>query len=55
MATLYIRNFPDDLYERLKKTAKERGISLSALVIELVEKALRLEEDEKRRTESLRH
>lgn len=49
MATLYVRNFPDDLYEWLRATAKERGISISKLVIELVEKALREREAEEER------
>ena len=48
MATLYVRNFPDDLHQRLKARAAERGITLSQLVIELLEKALRMEEAERK-------
>jgi plasmid stability protein len=44
MATLYVRNFPDGLYQWLKKRAAERGITLRELVIEIVEQGLRDEE-----------
>ena len=37
MATLHVRNVPDDLYQRLKRLADERHRSLSAEVIELLE------------------
>jgi hypothetical protein len=53
MATLYVRNVPDELYEWLKARAKERGMSIGKLVIELLEKALR-DEEMALRAESLR-
>ncbi len=35
--TLYIRNFPDQLHKTLKMKAAELGISLSSLVIQILE------------------
>jgi plasmid stability protein len=43
--TICIKNFPDDLYAWLKKSAARHGRSISAEVIWLVEQALRLEEE----------
>ncbi len=39
MATLYVRNFPEELYEWLKAVAAERHRSLGAEVTVLVERA----------------
>ena len=40
MRTLYIRNVPDDVAERLKRMAARRGVSLNALAVrELTEVA----------------
>lgn len=36
MATLYIRNVPAGLYERLRKLAEEHGRSLNAEVLDLL-------------------
>jgi len=36
MATLYVENFPDELYEALRKRAKERRSSIAAEVTALV-------------------
>jgi plasmid stability protein len=36
MATLYVDNFADDLYEALRKKAKERRSSIAAVLTELV-------------------
>ena len=40
MATLHVRNVPDDLYERLRLRAAARHRSLSAEIIELLEGVL---------------
>jgi plasmid stability protein len=39
MATLHVRNVPDELYERLKSLAEEDHRSLSAEVIDLLQEA----------------
>ena len=40
MATLYVRNFPEELYARLKAAAAEARRSLSAEVVVIVDEAL---------------
>lgn len=40
MATLYVRNFPDELYEKVKASAARDHRSISAEIIALVERAL---------------
>jgi plasmid stability protein len=37
MATLYVDNFDDELYEALRKRAKERRSSIAAVLTELVQ------------------
>jgi plasmid stability protein len=37
MATLYVENVPDDLYEALRSRAKTRGRSIAAEVLALLE------------------
>lgn len=39
MATLHIKNFPDDLYERLQKWAESEHRSLAQQVIHLLEES----------------
>lgn len=39
MATLNIKNFPDDLYERLQKRAQREHRSLTQEVVHILEKA----------------
>ena len=39
MATLTIRNVPDDLVERLKATAKRKGLSMEQEVRELLQRS----------------
>jgi hypothetical protein len=39
MATLNIKNFPDELYERLQKLAESEHRSVSQQVVHLLEKA----------------
>jgi len=36
MATLYVENVPDDLYEALRKRAKDRRKSIAAEVVSLL-------------------
>ena len=41
MANLQVKNVPDDTYERLRKLAKERKTTISATVLNAVERELR--------------
>ncbi|MGH2934430.1 MAG: FitA-like ribbon-helix-helix domain-containing protein [Gaiellaceae bacterium] len=36
MATLYVRNVPDDVYEKLQAWAAENGRSLNAVILEIL-------------------
>lgn len=52
MATLYVRNLPDDLYAKLQELAASEHRSINAQVITLLEQALKTETqqtDEERR------
>ncbi|MCC5615830.1 Arc family DNA-binding protein [Nostoc sp. CHAB 5836] len=53
MATLYVRNLPDDLYAKLQELAASEHRSINAQVITLLEQALKTEaqqtEEEKRK------
>jgi plasmid stability protein len=49
MATLYVENVPDDLYEALRTKAKQNGKSMAAEVIELLEQFVPTETELKRR------
>ncbi|MEH2250735.1 FitA-like ribbon-helix-helix domain-containing protein [Nostoc sp.] len=52
MATLYVRNLPDDLYAKLQELAVSQHRSINAQVITLLEQALKTETqqtDEERR------
>ncbi len=40
MATLYVREVPDDLYAQLKKRASEEGRSISQEAVQLIRTAL---------------
>ena len=40
MATLNVKNFPDDLYAKLKKRAKQEGRSVSSQVTQLLARDL---------------
>lgn len=51
MPTLHVRNVPDELYERIRARSQERGRSVTAEVIQLLQRAL--EEDERRQEETL--
>lgn len=41
MATLHVRNIPDDLYEGLRRLADDQGRSISEQVIEILRTMLR--------------
>ncbi len=41
MATLHVRNVPDETYEALRERARERRSSISVEAIRLLERALR--------------
>ncbi|MEH2457533.1 FitA-like ribbon-helix-helix domain-containing protein [Nostoc sp.] len=43
MATLYVRNLPDDLYAKLQELAASEHRSINAQVITLLEQAFRTE------------
>ena len=49
MATLYVENVPDDLYEALRKQARENRKSISAEVIELLSQFVPTEAELRRR------
>jgi plasmid stability protein len=53
MATLYVRNLPDDLYVKLQELAASEHRSINAQVITLLEQALKTEaqqtEEERRK------
>src|SRR4051794_25312747 len=40
MATLHVRNFPDPLYEALRRAAEENGRSIAAMAIALLNESL---------------
>jgi len=54
MATLYVENVPDDLYEALRGRARARRRSIAAEVIALLEANLPTEEELKARAELFR-
>jgi plasmid stability protein len=49
MATLYVRNVPDELYERLKKNAEARNSSISTEAVRLLDEALKVDREGFRR------
>ncbi|MCS6846535.1 MAG: hypothetical protein RMN52_02320 [Anaerolineae bacterium] len=54
MAILHVRNIPKPLYERVRRIAAQRGQSLSALVIELLEDLDRRESAKRKRAALMR-
>lgn len=50
MATLYVRDIPDPLYQQAQKIALDQGRSLSAYVLNILQQAIK--EDELRYTRS---
>jgi hypothetical protein len=53
MAVLHVRNIPDSLYKNAQAIAEERGSTLSALVIELMQHAAMRHMDRKRHAKAL--
>jgi len=53
MATLYVRNFPDELYEKVKALAAERRRSMAAEVIMLMDRAIQSESPVDRHLQAL--
>jgi plasmid stability protein len=49
MATLYVENVPDDLYEAVRRAAKERRSSIAAEVISALQANFPTEEQLKKR------
>jgi plasmid stability protein len=49
MATLYVENIPDGLYEALRKRARLKRKSIAAEVLELLEENIVTEDELKRR------
>lgn len=54
MATLYVENLPKDLYEALRRQARERHRSIAAEVLALLEESIPTEKELKARQELLR-
>lgn len=46
MPTLHVRNVPDDLYERIRERAQDKSRSITAEVIQLLQRALSENEQE---------
>ena len=42
MPSIYVRNFSDDLYEKIKQRAKEHGRSIRVEVIAMLEEGIRM-------------
>jgi hypothetical protein len=53
MATLYVRDIPDRLYEQVRKMAQAQGRSLSSCVIIALEQALADETVRRKRSRAL--
>lgn len=54
MATLYVENIPDDLYEALRERARQHRKSIAAEVLSLLEENILTAEERKSRQEFLR-
>ncbi|WP_419554670.1 FitA-like ribbon-helix-helix domain-containing protein [Candidatus Poriferisodalis sp.] len=48
MANLQVRNMPDELHERLRRCAQQRNCSMSAVVLQAVERELEWSEWQER-------
>lgn len=51
MATLYVENVPDDLYEALRRLAKRNRSSIAAEVVTLLQRNVPTEQELKKRRE----
>jgi plasmid stability protein len=54
MATLYVENVPDEVYEALRKRARDEQRSMAAEVIRLLEANLPTEKELQRRREAFK-
>jgi plasmid stability protein len=54
MATLYVENIPDDLYEALRQRAREHRKSIAAEVLGLLEENIPTAEELKKRRQFFR-
>jgi plasmid stability protein len=54
MATLYVENVPDEIYEALRKRAKANRKSIAAEVLQLLEQFVPTEQELKSRREFVR-
>ena len=54
MATLYVENIPDDLYEALRERARTKRKSISAEVLSLLEENIPTADELKRRRKFLK-
>jgi plasmid stability protein len=54
MATLYVENVPDDLYEALRKRARERRSSIAAEVVALLKQNVPTEKELKARRDFMK-
>jgi antitoxin FitA len=54
MATLYVENVPDDLYEALRNRAQSQRRSIAAEVLSLLEQNIPTDKELKRRREATR-
>jgi len=54
MATLYVENVPEDLYEALRKRARENRSSIAAEVLELLEQFIPTERELRARRAAFR-
>ena len=54
MATLYVENVPDELYEALRKRARQKRNSIAAEVLELLEQSVPTERQLKARRAAFR-
>jgi plasmid stability protein len=55
MSTLYVEKVPDELYEALRKRARQNRKSIAAEVLTLLEENVPTEKELARRKELLRH
>lgn len=53
MATLYVENVPDEIYDALRKQARANRKSIAAEVISLLEQNVPTEEELKRRRKAI--
>lgn len=53
MATLYVRGIPDAVYEQAQRIAQAQGRSLSAFVLQVLERAVEEEKLQRVRAETL--